>query len=294
MAPRTRIQIAKPDIIAHLDSLPNSVFAPKDLAHILAEQRAGWRLTQAMRVEEFTEFLVKHTKLKRYRFPFPARTEERFAWGNVHILQVLLALKPDAYFSHFTAVRMHGLTEQLPKTVYVNHEQARRSARVTLTQEAIDSSFQQPQRVSNNIVEAHEVRVCLLNGMNTDLAGVELRDVAWDSADNVPVRVTNLERTLIDIAVRPDYAGGVAEVLNAYGNARDSASVNRLVAILRKAAFIYPYHQAIGFYLTRAGYRPSAVDLLRSLPMNVDFYLTHAMNETDYVAEWRIHVPKGF
>ena len=42
---------------------------------------------------------------------------------------------------------------------------------------------------------------------------------------------TNCGGTLIDIAVRPVYAGGVAAVLGAYTNAREHASVNRLAAI---------------------------------------------------------------
>lgn len=33
------------------------------------------------------------------------------------------------------------------------------------------------------------------------------------------IRVTDLERTLIDIAVRPAYSGGVFEVLEAFKNA---------------------------------------------------------------------------
>ena len=40
------------------------------------------------------------------------------------------------------------------------------------------------------------------------------------------VRVTDLERTLIDIAVRPEYAGGVYEVLNVYRLAKGKVSAN--------------------------------------------------------------------
>lgn len=292
--PRTRIQIARQDIIAHFDALPESVFRSKDLAHILSEQRATWRLTQRMRTDEFIEFLLKNCKLRRYKFPFPTRTEERFAWGDVPFVRVLLSLRPNAYFCHYTAVRMHGLTEQIPKTFYLNQEQPRHEQRKALPQEAVDAAFERPQRVSQNVVEIEGVRVCLLNGMDTGMLGVEQREIAHGDDRKALVRVTNLERTLIDIAVRPAYAGGVAEVLNAYSNAKDVVSVNRLTALLQEMNFTYPYHQAIGFYMTRAGYRQSVIDLLRRFPMNVDFYLTHEMKATDYIAEWRLHVPRGF
>ena len=67
--------------------------------------------------------------------------------------------------------------------------------------------------------------------------------------DYGPLRFTNLERTLIDAAVRPVYAGGVFEVRKAYQLAKEKVSVNRLAALLQKLNYIYPYHQAIGFYL---------------------------------------------
>ena len=104
--------------------------------------------------------------------------------------------------------------------------------------------------------------------------------------------MTNVERTLIDITVRPVYSGGVSEVLKAFTLAREHISVNRLAAMLKKLAFIYPYHQVVGFYLERAGYRSSSLDLFRSMPREFDFYLEHNLKEKTYVKEWRLFIPK--
>jgi predicted transcriptional regulator of viral defense system len=118
--------------------------------------------------------------------------------------------------------------------------------------------------------------------------------VNYDSSGPVRVRLTNLERTLIDISVRPIYAGGVAEVLKAFELAKDRVSVNRMAAILQKLGYVYPYHQAIGFYLDRAGYSESSVELMQRFPMDFDFYLDYKMGKTDYVKKWRLYIPKGF
>jgi hypothetical protein len=293
MPPRSRIQIAKPDIVRFFDELPNAVFGAKDLASILSEHRAEWRLTQRMCVDEFIEFLTRSSKLKAHRFGFPTRTEIRYTWGDVHFLQVVLSLKRDSYFTHYTAVRMHGLTEQVPKTIFLNYEQSPHARTQILDQEAIDAAFAKPQRQSNNIAEVSGVRVYLLNGMHTALLGVERRDIVYDDSRPLPVRVTGLERTLIDITVRPAYAGGVFEVRKAFELARETVSVNRLAAMLQKLQFAYPYHQAIGFYMERAGYKPSLIDLVRRFPTDFDFYLTHGMAEKHYVKKWRLYVPSG-
>jgi len=67
-----------------------------------------------------------------------------------------------------------------------------------------------------------------------------------------------------------------------------------LSAMLKKLSFNYPYHQAIGFYLERAGYRDSSVELFRSIPRKFDFYLEHGLKENEYVKDWRLFIPKWF
>jgi hypothetical protein len=291
---RARIQIAKPDILRYFDEFPRKILKLSDITAILAEQRDFWRLTQTTTAHAFLKFLTQHGKLKRFDFPFPYRKERRYTWGDVPLLEILLTLKQNAYFTHYTAVRMHGLTEQIPKTIYLNYEQPPHVQRSQLEQARIDTAFSRPPRVSQNVIDYDDNRICLINGMHTGQLGVVDEQVRYDTTSPVQVRLTNAERTLIDIAVRPFYAGGVFEVLKAYRLAWDRLSVNRLAAVLQKLAYVYPYHQAIGFYLERAGYRRSSLDLLRRFPIEFDFYLTHQMGDTDYIKDWRLHVPKGF
>jgi predicted transcriptional regulator of viral defense system len=113
--------------------------------------------------------------------------------------------------------------------------------------------------------------------------------------DGRNIRVTDVERTLIDIAVRPFYSGGVFEVLKAYRLAKDKVSVNKLASFLKKMDYVYPYHQAIGFYLERSGaYKDSQINLLRKFEIRFDFYLTYQMNEMSYSKDWRLYYPKDF
>ncbi len=105
--------------------------------------------------------------------------------------------------------------------------------------------------------------------------------------------MTSLERTLIDIAVRPAYSGGVGEVEKAYERAKETVSVNKLNAMLKKLKFIYPYHQAIGFYMEKAGYRDAQLNLMKAHPFEFDFYLNYVMQEREYAPTWRLYYP-GF
>jgi hypothetical protein len=94
--------------------------------------------------------------------------------------------------------------------------------------------------------------------------------------------------------VRPNYSGGIYEVLHAYEAAKDRVSVNRLMATLKKLDYTYPYHQAIGFYMEQAGYSESVLKLVEKMEIKYDFYLTYKMKEPEYSERWKLYYPRGF
>ena len=291
---RSRIQIAKPDILAYFEALP-PVIRHKQMMGFLAKERAGWRLAQRTTIRDFIVFLKKQGKLKEHKFAFPHQPETLYVWGEIPMMELLLHLKPRSYYSHYTAMRLHGLTEQVPKVLYLSYERSSDTQWGTsLTQSAIDEAFQRPARISNNTADFNDFQVLLINSANTGELGVLNHEAQLSLESRVSVRVTNIERTLIDAAVRPAYSGGVFEVAKAFELAKNVVSVNAMGAMLSKLRFTYPYHQAIGFYLERAGYRASSLDLMRRFPMEFDFYLTHEMSATRYVPAWRLYVPEGF
>jgi len=299
----TRLQLARNDIFESFQRDHERIYNQRDLELILSDNRAAWRLAQSMSFREFREYLIRAGRLHRLEFPFPHRKEVRYTWGKVPFESVLLTLKPGCHFSHFTAAQLHDLTEQDPRTIYVNHEQPPKPApAMGLAQERIESAFRRNPRATRNVAvvkgpNRRRIRVCLLNGKYTDYLGVEERETSLrGEVQKLTLRVTDIERTLIDIAVRPFYAGGVGEVLKAYRNAAERVSVNRLAGMLRKLGYVYPYHQAIGFYLDAAGtYDDKSIALFHDrFDYEFDFYLTYGMTDTEYVRRWRIYVPTGF
>ena len=151
----------------------------------------------------------------------------------------------------------------------------------------MDRAFQRRPRKSKYVFEYGTFQVCLVNGMNTGNLGVETIDV-----DGEPLRVTNLARTLIDATIRPAYAGGCSAVMKAFKKAKDRVSADQIIAMLKKIKYVYPYHQAIGFYMENVGFDEEAVNKLRKLGLRYDFYLDYNMKKKAFSKEWRIYHPK--
>jgi predicted transcriptional regulator of viral defense system len=215
----------------------------------------------------------------------------RYLWRGCTPIEIASTVRDAAYMSHGTAVFLHGLTQQLPRTFYVNYEQTPKpSPTGPLTQEAVDRAFKGKQRTSRYTWQFEINRFTVLSGKHTGQYGVE--EMKGPSGE--PLRVAGLERTLVDIAVRPTYAGGLYEVLEAYKSARErELSVSRILATLKALDYRYPYHQSIGFLMERAGFEPKSLKRLRDLGFKCKFYLGYDMKKPDFDDSWQLYIPQG-
>ncbi|MFH1549099.1 MAG: hypothetical protein ABIH04_00930, partial [Planctomycetota bacterium] len=275
----------------HFESASQKVYKYSDLRNIFSQYRQAWKLDREVRVDDFIGFLKSAVDLDEVNLKFPSRAERRYIVGKTSHYELALTLRKQSYFTHYTALFLHELTDQVPKIIYLNFEQPSKYRQdAELSQENIDKAFQRPVRISKSRANYKDVTICILNGKYTGGKGV----IEMKGPMGEQIRVTDMERTLIDIAVRPAYAGGIYEVLKAYEKAKDRVSINRLTAMLKSLAYIYPYHQAIGLYLEKAGYKESSINLLRKFEMKYDFYLTYEMKEKSYSRKWRLYFPQGF
>jgi hypothetical protein len=287
----SKLIAAKADIEDFFRSSPIKAFRKTYLSDVLASHREEWGLPAGLTFSKFLSFLLSECELKEEVLESEHYTaERRFVWGTPSVYAVALSLRNRSYLTHLSAMCLHGLTDQSLGTVYVNYEQSPKPRGGTLTQEGIDRAFANRQRQSNLTFRREGAEIVVINGKFTGRLEVSsLPGFGGESLD-----ATKLERTLIDIVVRPAYAGGISLVLEAYKRAKDKISVTTLVATLKKLEYVYPYHQAIGFYMERAGYPKSKWSKLLKLGTAFDFYLGNQLPvDKQYDAKWRIFYPRN-
>lgn len=276
-------------IADYFEDRPDKVYKYTSLKALYAEQFINWSLPRNWNFESFLEYLQHKGQLTRRQFG----SVSLYTWGEASPYEVALAIRPRSYLCHGTAAFLHSLADVVSKVVYVNKEQSPKwqAERKDLTQESVARAFKNPQRRSALELPYLDYKLVAINGKNTGNLEVTNNFLAQDG---LRLAVTKLERTLIDIAVRPLYAGGPHQVLSCYQRALGRASIPLLFATLGRLDYVYPYHQVIGYYLQRAGYSEDDIQIFHEEPRDLDFYLTYGMKDTEYVPEWRLFVPKGF
>lgn len=283
------------NILRHFAALGNLVLTPRAYQRLVQDQRESWQVPAATALKEMTRFLEAANQLAVVsigRRPAGGKVAggggfTRYLVGTPSEHAVALSLREGSYLSHASAVFLHGLSVQIPRTIHVNREQSPKPRpHGSLSQESIDRAFQSKPRMTTYEFEFRGVRLVLLNGKSTARYGVTTLTVNGEALE-----VTDLERTLVDIAVRPAYSGGPLEVAKVYREATRYLSVEKLVSTLKRLDYIYPYHQSLGFYLRRAGIPSEALEPLRALGLRHDFYLANQMHNPAYDPEWRLFYP---
>jgi predicted transcriptional regulator of viral defense system len=285
------IKVPKNDITKYFDRLPQKVFMKNGINHILTSMRKSWELPESMTVNKFIVELIKkqliEVEIKSSNYD---TTYSRYVWGTGdYKYQISLSLRAHSYLSHQTAMFLHGLMDRKSKTIYVNAEQSPKpSVENSLEQNRIDAAFKRKPRTTKFIFKYKTNKIFCLNGINTKNMGVINLNFPGEGF----LSVTNMERTLIDIAVRPIYSGGCKSVLEAYKRAKGNISVEKLTDMLKKIRYV-SYHQAIGLYMQKAGFNEKDMAMLKKFGMKYDFYLDYEMKNPGYSKEWKIYYPKN-
>lgn len=301
----SRFQIlknSKKNIIKALREYPVNVYNVRHIEFLLDNFKNKNLISKITTKSDLINFLLDANIIKKFCFNFGEETDTRiktlyrytFSEKDISFLEIALSINQGSYLTHYSAMVAHELTDNEPKIIYTNLEQTpkyRDKDTEILYQDNIDKAFQRPMRTTNQIATIKDsiYSAYFLNGKNVNKVGVV--DLNYNDSK---VKVTNLERTLIDITVRPAYSGGINEVLNAYISAKNKVSSNKLIATLKKMDYIYPYHQAIGFYMEKAGYDERALTLLEKIPIKNNFYLNYQIKNKSYSDRWHLFFPKEF
>jgi predicted transcriptional regulator of viral defense system len=268
----------------YLIRLPPAVYSATELSEVIHDYSRAINTRLDSDPMDYIHHYIQQDLIQRIVLTGPQGEVTRYTLSSPSPLAVAMSLKSGAHFSHYTAAALHGLVPPDTTTYYIAFEvPSSHSKGGDLKQESMDAAFAKAQRQSHTVYTWEGVTFILLRSLETGAKSIEKR------AD---IRLTSPERTLLEMTMRPAYSGGARMILKAYKAALPQVSVKKLVALLKQAELTYPYHQSIGFYLTRAGYVGPELKQLARWPRPYRFYLDYQMNAPCFDPVWHVFYPQ--
>jgi len=166
----------------------------------------------------------------------------------LHDFEVAMALVQPAAISHWSALNYHGLTEQIPRRVFVLT-----SARSVPRPRGASAAGAEGYAVGGTVYQFVRVKPERFFGV---------KDV-W--VDESRVKITDPERTLLDGLMAPQYCGDFGEVLHAFEMRGSKLDVDRIIGYALKldAATV----KRLGWVLERQGIPTARLEPLRAAPI---------------------------
>lgn len=277
-------------IINYLKGHPTVAFTPTQLEILISEYYNKYPPPPKgiNNISDLVDKLIESKALTNV-FVGYKRKERRLVVGTPDPYKLALDLRKNSYLTHLTAAHFNGLLTREPSEIHVNAEQSTSGYNDgALEQANIDAAFKRKQRITSNSLKYGKKTIFLINGKNTEELGV----ITSAHSSGFSIRLTNLERNLIDLAVRPAYAGGAKAVFNIYRSAGKRVSIPLIVSMLKDLEYSYPIHQSIGFYLQKTGqFVDKELEPLKKLGLKYHFYLDYAITKMEFSEEWKLFYP---
>jgi len=293
--PKGKLYDLAPTISSWFEDRIPYAYSFDEISTLLEQKRTEWKIPTYIHAGRFLQFLLANTPLKELTIQSVGQRKQsdivRYIWRLSNPFLLGTTLKRRTYCSHFSAMVLHGLTNQIPQTFILTVQQRPIGPTGELTQNAIDRAFSGKQRESQIGYRAFGVRYVMLEGTFASKEDVE--DIKIESS-RIPLAVSSIERTLIDIVVRPSYSGGIFQILEAYKAARGRLDTSRMYTIFRRLSFTYPYQQPIGFMLSKAGYLDHEIQPFLETISPFNFYLAYGLVEKVFIPKWKLYIPRGF
>ena len=166
-----------------------------------------------------------------------------------HEFEIAMALVTPAAISHWSALSHHGLTEQVPRLVYVLTTARSVPRKRGATPKDADPGYQ----VGGTFYRFVQVKPERFFG---------IEDV-WVNESRVTM--TDPERTLLDSLMMPRYCGDFAEVLHAFDARSPNLDVPRIIRYALKLDAATA--KRLGWILERYGIEPDRLEPLRKIPI---------------------------
>ena len=169
----------------------------------------------------------------------------------VHEFEIAMALVQPSAISHWSAFHFHGMTEQIPRKVYITTTQAVPISRAVKIRNKNHRSFS--REINGILYEFIKIKPERFFGFKDFWVG------------EVKITITDPERTLIDGLISPKYFGGWAEIYSAFESHLSSLDLAKMISYSLQLDAVIA--KRLGWIMEKVGVEDTILQKLESVPI---------------------------
>ena len=99
-----------------------TIISNKEIRPVLKSIKSDLNLPKSTKIKDLLNFLVENNIFSTVEL----RDTTKYLYGEPRRYKTSLSLRKNSYLSHYTALFLHDLTENVPKNIYTNKEQTKK------------------------------------------------------------------------------------------------------------------------------------------------------------------------
>jgi predicted transcriptional regulator of viral defense system len=137
-----------------------------------------------------------------------------FGKNKASIFEIICSIEPFSYISHLSAMEYHGLTNRLPKLVFLTSSPPKKWKE--LAEIKMRKDYESHDVIINNrLMELVRIQPKTLNGYTLNWH-YSLQQGSFKSIQGSPLRISTLGHTYLDMVKKPDFCGGIHHVIEVF------------------------------------------------------------------------------
>ena len=129
--------------------------------------------------------------------------------------EIACSIDPFAYISHLSAMEYHGITDRLPKTLFISTPDQKKWKEFAQERMKKDLTSDLANYLDNKLPKLTRINSDKIGGKNTHRYS-SLHYGAYKTVRDSPLRISTIGRTFLDMVRAPDLCGGIYHVMEVY------------------------------------------------------------------------------
>ncbi len=262
--------------------LSKKLYSYAQLLDLLKTLKKRQQIAQTVTITNFfTQLRASSIPLKTHIITSEKINHERYAVQDINAYDFVSSLAKNSFFSMTTALNLQQLSDFRQDFIFYSQElTAKKQTPNTLTQKAIDSTYQKPYRYTQSTAKYRDYNAVFLTPKFSNKIEV---------ISSHGLQISSVNRALVEMLLNIQYFKNFETIVAQFKPLKNQLSIKKIHKVVDAFDLIYPYFQLLGFTLRQIGFSNAELGIFKQKTSSFKFYTEKQKSSYLYDKYWQIY-----